>query len=865
MRQKRKSISHTRMKRTITIILSLLLTTIATVAQQISGIIVDESTGDSIPLASVQYKGHKVSCVSDVSGRFAIERHDGWYATFSAVGYKSLRLLIGPNTPKEMRITLKPDTKALGEVTVKTRKQKYSRKENPAVELMRRIIAAKKRTDISNHDFYQYAKYQKLTLSINDLTPEDLETKRFKKSQWMMNQVEANPYNNKLTLPFMIDETFSREAYRKSPGNHKSIIVAQRSEGVNKLIQTGEIMNTVMKDVFSNIDIYDDQIRLLQAHFTSPIGDGAIQFYRYYIVDTVEVERDSCFHLQFLPNNQQDFGFRGELWVVKDSSLHVKRCHMTLPIKTGVNFVKNLQIMQAYSRLDNGEWVLSQDDMVAEMSVASFLTKALVVRNTRFSDYSFSPIAKKVFKGKQTVITDPDAKMRDEAFWQQIRPLSLTRSEARMPEFLHDMENTKNFKYAIFALKVLIENFMETGTQKHPSKIDIGPINTMITSNNIDGVRTRISTQTTANLNRHLFFKGYYAHGWKSRHNYYSAELTYSFNRKQYLPQEYPRRTLQILSAKDVCSPSDKFMITDKDNVFTSLKWTKVDMMMFYNRQQISFDYEWFGGLRLTARVKAEKNEACGTLRFTPLSMVGSDATDNSIKLRTTEASLQLRYAPGETIVNSKQRRIPVNREAPIFTLTHTMGFKGVLGGDYNYNFTEASIYKHFWMNSWGDIEAQISGGVQWNKVPFPLLIAPAANLSFLVQYQTFNLINNMEFLNDRYASLDVMWNMNGKLFNRIPLLKKLKWREVIGVKCLWGSLSEKNNPLSAENAGSSLLMQLPENSSVMNPNKPYVEVVAGISNIFKFLSVQYVRRLNYLSLPTAHKQGVRFDFVFKF
>ncbi len=861
----RNSISQTRMKRTITIILSLLLTTMSALAQQITGIIVDETTGDSIPLASVQYKGHKVSCVSDTSGHFAIERHNGWYATFSAVGYKTLRLLIDTNTPQEMRITLKPETKALGEVTIKAHKLKYSRKDNPAVELMRRIIAAKKRNNIANHDFYQFAKYQKLTIAINDITPEDLETKRYRKSQWMTNQVEACAYNNKLTLPFMIDETLSREVYRKSPNSHKSIVMAQRSEGVNKFVQTGEIMNTVMKDVFSNVDIYDNEIRLLQAHFTSPIGDGAIQFYRYYIVDTVEVERDSCFHLQFLPNNQQDFGFSGELWVVKDSTLHVKRCHMTLPVKTGVNFVKNLQILQSYARLENNEWVLVQDDVVAEMSLTSFLTKGLVIRSTRFADYSFNPISKKVFKSPQSVITDPDAKIRSEEYWQQVRPLPLTRSEARMPEFVHDMENTKNFKYAIFALKVLIENFVETGTRKHPSKIDIGPVNTMITSNNIDGVRTRISAQTTANMNSHLFLKGYYAHGWKRHHNYYSAELTYSFNRKQYLPQEYPRRTLQILSAKDVCSPSDKFLITDKDNVFTSLKWTKVDMMMFYHRQQISFDYEWYGGLSLTARVKAEQNEACGTLRFTPLSMTGTEGSANSIKLRTTEATLKLRYAPGETIVNTKQRRIPVNREAPIFSLSHTMGIKGVLGGDYNYNFTEASIYKHFWMKSWGDIEAQVSGGVQWNKVPFPLLIMPAANLSFLTQRNTFNLINNMEFLNDRYASLDVTWHMNGKLFNRIPLLKKLKWRELIGVKCLWGTLTSKNNPFSPENAGSTLIMQFPEGSSVMNHDKPYVEIVAGITNIFKFLSVQYVRRLNYLSLPTAHKQGIRFDFEFKF
>ena len=852
------------MRRLKTLFTLLLLSTLMASAQHITGVVVDETTGDSIPLASVQYKGHGKSYVGDSSGLFSFDRHNGWYVTFSAVGYQSLRLLIGANTPDRLRITLKPDTKNLLGVTVKTKKKRYSRRDNPAVELMRRVIAAKKRTDIENHDFYQYARYQKLTVAVNDVSPKDLEDKSSKKSAWMVNQVEVCPYNNKLIMPIMVDEMLTRQIYRKSPHAEKTIIAGQHTDGVNKFIQTGEIMNTVMKDVFSNINIYDDQVRLLNTRFTSPIGKDAIQFYRYYIVDTVKVERDSCFHLQFLPNNQQDFGFAGELWIVKDSTLHVKRCSMTLPQKTGVNFVDGMQIMQTYSRLDNGEWVLAQDDMVAEMSLLDMLSKAIVIRNTRMADYSFEPIEARHFKGKQQDIMLPDAKIRDRMFWQQARMVPLTKSEARMPDFLRDIEKSRNFRYLIFALKIAIENFVETGTKDSPSKIDIGPVNTAVTSNFVDGTRTRLSAQTTANMSRHWFLKGYYAHGWGSGRNYYNADLTYSFNAKQYLPHEYPKRTLTLSSSYDVCSPSDKFLITDKDNVFTSLKWTKVREMMLYNRQQLAFEYEWYGGLKLTARLKTEENEACGDLKFLPLSLAGSEPA-SPWKIRTTEASLILRYAPGETIVNTKQHRVAINHEAPVFTLAHTTGVKGVLGGDYSYNFTEATVYKRFWLNSWGNLNVDLRGGIQWNKVPYPLLIMPAANLSYVAQYGTFNLVNNMEFLNDRYASIDVWWYMNGKIFNRIPLIKKLKWREMIGVKCLWGSLSRKNNPFDAGNAGSDILMQFPDGAHVMNGNRPYVEIVAGVCNIFKVLSVQYVRRLNYLELPTAHKHGVRMMLMFKF
>ena len=262
-------------------------------AQNITGVIVDDNTGDSIPHASALYKGHHVMVSSDERGRFSIVRHSGWYLTFSAVGYKPLRVLIGKNSPNFMRITLKPEVNQLQSVTVKAKRSRYSRKDNPAVELMRRVIAAKKKTDLSNHDFYQYNKYQKMTLALNDIKPSDLTSDLFKKRQWLIDQVEPCSYVNKLILPLSVDETVTRKIYRKNPHSEKDIIMGQNSTGINDLFETGDILTNTLKDVFSDVDIYKDEIRLLQYPFTSPIGKGAISFYRYYIEDTVKVDSAS--------------------------------------------------------------------------------------------------------------------------------------------------------------------------------------------------------------------------------------------------------------------------------------------------------------------------------------------------------------------------------------------------------------------------------------------------------------------------------------------------------------------------------------------------------------------------------------------
>jgi len=771
-----------------------------------------------------------------------------------------------------MNVRLKSDTKQLAEVVIKQKRGKYSRKNNPAVELMRRVIAAKKRTDLDNHDFYQYNKYQKLTLAFNGITPQDLDSGLISKHKWMTSQIELCPYNNKLILPVSVDETVTRHLYRKNPRSKKDIITGQNTTGINQLIQTGDILNTMMKDVFTDVDIYDDQIRLLQYPFTSPIGKDAIGFYRYYIEDTVYVDQDRCYHLQFLPNNQQDFGFSGELYILADSTLHVKQCNLRLPKKSDVNFVENLQVKQTYTRLPSGEWVLTVDDMIVELSVAKFLQKLIVIRTTRLNDYAFDVLPHKLFKGKARERYEADAMMRDEAFWDRYRTVELTKSESSMNEFVHRIEQLKGFKYIIFGAKALIENFVETGSPKHPSKVDIGPINTIITRNFIDGFRTRVSAQTTANLNPRWFLSGYYAHGWGSRKDYYKAELTYSFNKKEYLPREFPKRTLTFTSTYDITSPSDKFVHTDKDNVFTALKWAKVDKMMFYNRQQLAFEREEEWGFKTMLSLKTEANEAAGTLFFQPLknpdprlSDLISNLSDleagrllHNGKIRTTELKLKFEISPGRTYINTKQRRIPINLDAPVFSISHTMGFKGFLGGEYDYNVTELGVYKRFWLNSWGKVDTRIKAGAQWNKVPFPLLIMPAANLSYIVNEESFGLINNMEFLNDRYASMEMEWDLNGKLFNRIPLLKKLKWRELLGVRCLWGHLTDKNNPTLAQNVSDGVLMQFPDGCNVMDPHRPYVELVAGIHNIFKILHVEYVRRMTYNNLPTAHKHGVR-------
>lgn len=832
---------------------------------QIKGVVTDSLTNEPLMYITVQYEGKGVGAITNAEGEYQVETRKGWdELMFSAIGYITKRVKLTPDT-KVLNVQLAPADVMLSEVVVKPKKEKYSRKNNPAVDFMRKVIANKKALKLEENDYYQYQKYEKMKMSINDVTPEKMEKGIYKKFSFFKDQVEVSPKTNKMILPISIKETASRTIYRKSPKSEKTIIEGMNSTGIEEFFNTGDMLGTILNDVFSDINIYDDDIRLLQRRFVSPIGRGAITFYKYYLMDTLMVDKQECVHLTFVPQNPQDFGFTGHLYVVKDSTYAVKRCTMNLPKRTGVNFVDNMDIVQEYEQLPDGNWVLTDDDMTVELVFVKGIQGLEVQRTTKYTDYKFDEIEPRLFRLKGNVIKEANMLAKSDEYWAKVRQVPLTKKESNMDIFMNRIEQIPGFKYVIFGAKALIENFVETGSKEHPSKVDIGPINTMITSNYVNGTRFRLSAMTTGNLHPHWSFSGYGAYGTKDKKWFYSGQAAYSFNKRKYVLWEFPKHYLAFKYTYDVMSPMDKYLMTDKDNMFVGWKWTTVDQMSYIRDATLTYELETNSGFSVMAMARHRNDQPAGVLQYWKNNgkVAGQwDATNTLVHdMTTTELGVTLRYAPGETFVNTKQRRVPVSLDAPVFTLSHTAGFKGVLGGEYNFNLTELSLRKRIWFGSWGKLDVTARAGAQWNTVPFPLLNLPMANLSYITQNnESFNLIDNMEFLNDRYASLALSYDMNGKLFNRIPLIKRLKWRERFRIRGLWGTLTDKNNPYKSNNPDLFLFpMRNGLPTSYVMGKTPYVEASVGIYNIFKLIHIEYVRRLTYTNMPGVQKDGIRF------
>lgn len=843
----------------------LILTTLTSLVRaQIKGCVIDAISEEPVPMATVSYHNGDWITRANEEGLFTIERHEGWRLFVTSVGYKGMETTVNERTPNRLVIRLEPESKRLDEVTVLSkRRTKYRRKNNPAVDLMRKVIAAKRRTDLHNHTYFRYTNYQQIVAAINDLQQEDLKRGLFKNRPWLNEYLKVSPHTGKLILPFSLEETVTDRLYRKSPAFEKEIVQAHQVSGLTDLFQTGDIFNVILKEYFTDIDIYDDQIRLLQNAFTSPIGRDAIQFYHYYITDTINVDGNSCYQVDFIPSNPQDFGFRGQLFVLADSSYQVKRCDMTLPKVSQVNWVEGMKCIQEFTKLGNGEWVLGNDDLIVELKVTEQTARGVVTRTTRRSDFSFEVLPDSLLHGNGAKEFASHHEQRDSIYWRRYRLMEQITDKETMTSLSNNIKHLKFFPLFRFTARAILENFIEIGSKGHPSKFDIGPVTSSISTNFYDGLRMRLGGQTTANLYSHTFLKGYYAFGEKSHESYYDAQLIYTFNSPKYLPHEFPKKAITIESMHDVALPSDKFLQADKDNVFSSAKISDVDKMFLYSRHLIRFDYEKGSGLQFFSELKSEKVRPVGNITFQPIGK-----NDNGVlpSIKYSEVTVGMKWAPKEVYLITKQQRWPLNYDTPVLRLQHTVGLKGFAGGQYTYNYSELEFSRCFWLPlNLGSIDTQLKCGIQWSQVPFPLLIIPAANMSYFLDKEAFDLINNMEFLNDRYASLKLGWNLNGKLFNNIPLLKKLKCREYFGVKCLLGGLSDKNNPFISGNSRSCVLMKFPEGSSIMNGERPYYELSLGVHNILNLIQIEYIRRLSYLELPTANKHIVKFAVDFKF
>ena len=719
--------------------------------------------------------------------------------------------------------------------------------------------------------------YEKIRMALNDVDVFGDDRKYVKKYAWLRDFVETCDLNNKIILPLIVEEQV-KDIYIDSLTNkRRTIIRGIRRSGLNDLFDTGQIVSLIMGDLFVDVDVRDEHMRFIGRRFFSPVSPKNKAHYNI----SEEERTDSTVKIRFSPKDKYDTGFTGTMVLSNDSTHQIRSVRMGLPKNSMVNFIDTLDIHQIFKRvvlpgdsLKKERWVLDKSTLLAEMSLVPSLGRVVFTKEEYFYDHRVDSVPPKVMSGKvpEKETTDPKAELRDTTYWQQntrsmsdggagrIRP-NIFR---RLLGYAMDIKALRPFAWLT---KALIDNYIPTST---PSYFDVGPVTSLISRNQLDKFRLRFGGQTTANLNKHFFVGGYYAHGFKHHTNYYDIKLIYSFNPKRYSPEEFPRRYIVFESNYDVCYLPDRNMHGEKDNIFHSFKWNEDSKMIFYNQQKLNFTYETDNGWKLFAGMKHDIDEATGRLVFKPLSeWNGKDSVDiNSLhngKIRLMEYQFGMEYSPGGKFYNTRYRQLPINSEMPVIGLSHVWGVK-MFGGQYNHHSTELSLYKRFFLGSWGFTNLNIKCGAEWCQVPYPLLLSPASNLSYVYEDNYFHLCSTNEFVSDRFVQFLWSWEMNGKIFNLIPYVRNFKLREYVGIRAYWGWLTSKNDPRLPQNAGSDYLMAFTSKTYTLERGKPYLEGVVGIHNIFHIFNIDFVYRFDYMHLDKdVRRSGLRFSAKFTF
>lgn len=822
----------------------------------VSGLVLDSATLRPVPLANIAVANSRRRATADTTGHFRLDlRKSDRRLRFTAEGFRPVNVDLLPGSTTSMRVLMPAADYVLEEVVVRPKKQKYSKKNNPAVDLMQRIRQNADKSDpLARDSFYTYDKYEKIILALNDMKAEPGRNWFDRKFNFIYQYLDTNDISGSRILPVSVKEKVARMLNSRHPDRHKEVVTGIRRRGIEKNMESDNVQAFV-EDVFREIDIYSNDITLLQNRFVSPLSRIGADFYKYFITDTVPIAGRPHIELTFIPRTPQTFGFNGRLYTpVTDTTGFVSKVVMTAPRQLNLNYLKSLYVVQDFTADSLGRRHKVNDDMTVEFQLLPGTQGLYGRRQTHLSGFTAEADTTyaRYYSAEGDSFVLADAERLDDSWWAPRAAATSGIDGSRMAEFASRLRRQPIYTWAVRIVKLLSSGYIKTGS---PSKFDIGPLNTFLSYNNAEGLRLRAGGMTTAHLNPHIFFRGYAAYGFHDHKPKYEADLEYSFTPKKYHSREFPVNGLALIHRYDIFAVGQNYSFTNADNIFLSLKRKPENLVTYRRLTSLSYKMERRSGFSFEVGLKMQRHEATRWLPF-------ENGYGNLFSHYNTAAfTAMLRYAPGEKFVQLISTRKPVNLDAPVVMLTHEYGPRRLLGADFTMNKTEISVMHRFWLSAFGYIDVIGKAGKIWSRVQYPELLWPNANLSYTIQPESYPLLNPLEFANDSYASWEATYWANGALLNRIPGVSRLKLREVISFRGLIGTLSSKNNPERCNT-----LYRFPYDAHVGRMHgKPYMEASVGLDNIFTFLRVDYVWRLTYRHTPDTDIRGVRISLHFSF
>ncbi len=824
----------------------------------VKGHVTDVVSNEPLSYVNVFIPGSSMGTSTDDRGYYQlqIDSNGGSKIQFSYLGYKTVWKTIVAAPLQVLNIKLEADAKTLNEVTIRPGKRKrYRNKDNPAVELIRAVIANKSKNRIEHYGFIEYDQYEKMQMSLINSPDKFKHSRLFRKYTFITNNLDTTTIEGKALMPLYLQEQVAKVYYRNDPEKKKTFITGEKQITFDDFIDN-QGMTKYIQHLYQDVDIYKTNIAVLTNQFLSPIADVAPTFYEYFITDTVIDNGQKLVKLFFTPRNKADFLFQGNLYVTIDGNFAVQKIDMQVNKKINLNWVKDLHIIQDFEKLKDDRYQLTEATLSADFGITKNGSGGLYgKRSVSFKNYIVDNARPdSLYKGN-AIVEMKNADKQPDSFWITNRLDTLTKAEANVYKNIDSLQKMKSFRRTMDIFTLVAAGFKKAGPY-----IEIGPVNTFYSFNPVEGFRLRLGGRTTPQFNKNIYFESYAAYGFKDEKWKYYLGGTYSITGRSIY--EFPVKAFHANYEQDTKIPGQELQFIQEDNFLLSFKRGVNDKWLYNNIYNVDFLDEFPSHFSYKINFKNWKQEAAGGLIY---NKDVSGQIQQIPSITTSEIGLELRWAPHEEFYQGKLYRTPIYNKYPIFTLRSILGVKGVFNGEYNYQNISLNIYKHLYLSQLGYTDVILEGGYIFNKLPYPLLDIHRANQSYSYQLSSYNMMNFLEFVSDHYASLNIDHCFNGFFLNKIPLIKKLKFREYLDAKVLYGGLRNENKP--GNDPG---LLRFPTDA-YGNPvtfalnSKPYVEGSVGVGNILKFFRIDLVKRFTYLDLPNVSTLGIRGRFKFDF
>lgn len=818
----------------------------------VRGYIRDSITQMPLAFVSVYFQGGK-GVVSNNDGSYIIEINNPKLTTlvFSNTGYKKITQKIVAGKEQTLDIYLHTSN-ALTGVTIKAKRGKYRNKDNPAVELIEHVIENKKFNKITAYDYVQYEQYEKMALSLAN-KPEKLAKNRlFKNYKFILENIDTNSIEGKGLIPIYLQEKLSQNYYRKSPANNKAYIIAKKKVNYGEFLDESGITN-YLESLYADINIYDNNVSILNTQFLSPIADMAPTFYRFFITDTVEVDGIKLVKLNFMPRNTADLLFKGIMYVTLDGKYGVQKINLAVSKKANLNWARDLRIKQDFEKsTTDGRYHVISSDMKAEFTLRENAQGSVLgERSVSFKNFVVNtPAADSVYGGDDEVEL-PAAAGNLDSFWIASRHQPLSAVQAKVYSNIDSLRNMKSFKNTMEIAMLIFSGYKKFGP------VEVGNTNTFYSFDPVEGFRLKLGGRTTPEFSRHFYLEGYGVYGFKDKQYKYLAAGAYSFNAKSIYG--YPLNYIKFIRQYETQIPGQELLFAAEDNIFLSFKRGKNDKWLYNDIYKVEYVNEFAKNFSIRASFKNELQTPAGSIQYEkPEGAPGVTKVDN---ITTSKLEAELRWAPREQFYQGKNFRRVIHTKFPIFTLRLEDCIKGLFGGQYNYQQVTLAIAKRNYLSQLGYADLTVEAGHVFGQVPYPLLNIHRANQSYAYQVNAYNLMNFLEFVSDNYAAANTDFYFNGFFFNKIPLLKRLKFREVASFKVLMGGVRAENNPTVSNGLfkfPTELAGGVPVQSTFALNGTPYMEVSVGVANILKILRLDLVKRLTYLDHPNVSSWAIR-------